>query len=110
MKKNILASLLFLCAASGAAEKPTKQIVKIQVTDAGFVPAQIKVTPGSHVILKVTRTTDETCAKEILIKEKKINEKLAKDKEVTIDLGTLKNGDIRFACGMNMISGHIIVE
>lgn len=110
MRKNILASLLFLCAISGAAEKPAQQVVKIQVTDAGFVPAQIKVTPGSHVILKITRTTDETCATEILIKEMNIKEKLKKGIEVSLDLGTVKKGDIRFACGMNMISGHVIVE
>ena len=110
MKIITLVSLLYLSFFAGAADKTPEQILKVQVTAEGFVPAQIKVKSGSHVILKVTRSTDETCATEIQIKEKKINRKLDLNKEVTIDLGVLQKGDIRFACGMDMFSGHIITE
>jgi len=112
MKKYILASLiLFLGFGASAADKAPEEIVKVKVTENGFEPSNIKVKAGSHVVLKVTRTTDETCATEIQVKEKKIKQKLdVKDKEVSVDLGVLKKGDVRFACGMDMISGHVIAE
>lgn len=111
MKKTILTALVLIGAVSGASDKSPEQVVKVQVTEAGFGPPQIKVKSGSHVILKVTRTTEQTCATEIQIKEKKIKQKLdVKGKEESIDLGVLKKGDIRSACGMDMISGHIIAE
>ncbi len=110
MKIVILVSLFFFSLFSVAAKKLPQQMVKVQVTEEGFVPAQIKVKSGSHVLLKVTRSTNNTCATEIRIKEKNIKQRLDMNKEVSIDLGVLQKGDIRFACGMDMISGHIITE
>lgn len=40
----------------------------------------------------------------------KIKKGLPLNKEIKVDLGTLKKGDIRFACGMNMVSANIITE
>lgn len=108
--KNILIAALAILSVQASSAKEAVQNVNLSVTSKGFEPSEIKVKPGTHVVLKVTRKTDETCATEIQIKEKKIKEKLDKNKEVSIDLGTLKKGDIRFACGMDMVSGHIIAE
>lgn len=93
-----------------AAEKLIEQRVKIQVTENGFEPAEIKVKTGSHVVLQVTRVTDSTCATSIHIKEKKISKELPLNQEVVVDLGTIKKGDTKFTCSMNMISGHIIAD
>ena len=74
------------------------------------IHAKISVKPGTHVILKVTRKTDSTCATEIKITEKKIKKDLPLNKEVSADVGVLEKGQIKFACGMNMITGYIIAE
>ena len=58
----------------------------------------------------MTRKTDQTCATQIKITEKNIKKDLPLNKEVSIDIGTLQKGDIRFACGMDMVTGHIIAE
>jgi plastocyanin domain-containing protein len=60
---------------------------------------------------KVTfvRKTDETCAKEVVIKEYKINRKLPLNEPVTVEFTPLK-GEFTFACGMDMIKGTLIVE
>jgi plastocyanin domain-containing protein len=60
---------------------------------------------------KVTyvRKTDETCAKEVVIKEYKINRKLTLNDPVTVEF-TPRKGEFTFACGMDMIKGTLIVE
>jgi plastocyanin domain-containing protein len=101
MKNYILGSLLFLSGISASAS----ETVKLEVTEKGFVPSEINVTPGAEVVLEVTRKTDQTCSTEIQVPSKKINEKLPLNKTVTIALGKLEKGEIRFGCGMNMMDG-----
>lgn len=82
-----------------------QETVRIEVTERGFVPSEINVKPGTQVTLKVTRKTDQTCSTEILVPSKEINEKLPLNKTVTIALGKLEKGEIRFGCGMNLMEG-----
>lgn len=109
MKKIILLVITMLSVqfvfADGSA-----QAISVKVTEKGFEPSEIKTKAGDQVILKITRTTDTTCATMIQFKEKKIKKDLPLNKEVIIELGKLPKGDIRFACGMDMTSGHIITE
>ena len=95
--KQIILILSFTITAQVSFAKEAIQTVTLIVTEKGFEPDQIKVKPGSHVILKVTRKTDQTCATQIKITEKKIKKDLPLNKEVSIDIGTLQKGDIRFA-------------
>lgn len=109
MKKLILASL-FIFSAQMIFAKSTVQNIPLQVTENGFEPSEINVKPGSHVVLNITRKTDQTCANQVVIKEKKIKKELPLNQEVSVDVGTVKKGKIKFACGMDMFSGHIIVN
>lgn len=86
------------------------QVIDLQVTEKGFEPSKIDVKPGTSIILKVTRKTDATCATEIQVPSKKIKRKLPLNQVVSLDLGRLEKGEIRFACGMDMVSGHILVQ
>ncbi len=85
------------------------RIVPVTVTDNGFEPSQIKAKKGEKVRLVVTRKTNSTCAKEIVIKDQGINQPLPLDKAVTVEFTPAKSGEIRYACGMNMISGVVFV-
>jgi plastocyanin domain-containing protein len=114
MSKFVLSSILvfgscFLAAQHSLAKKSIQNI-SIVVTEKGFEPAEINVKAGSHVVLKVTRQTESTCANQIVIKDKNINIDLPLNKEVLVDLGTLRKGKVRFACSMDMISGFVIVK
>lgn len=109
MKKQLLISLIVLLAHVGYA-KEVLENVNLSVTENGFEPSIIKVKSGSHVILKVVRKTDMTCATKIVFKQKNIKSDLPLNKEVSIDLGVLKKGDVGFACGMDMITGNIVAE
>lgn len=108
--KQFTIALLFFLGLQTTYAKENVQNITLQVTAKGFEPNKISVKPGTHVVLKITRKTDDTCATQVKIKEKNINAKLPLNKEVSVDVGTLAKGDIKFACGMDMISGHIIVE
>jgi plastocyanin domain-containing protein len=83
--------------------------VEMQVTEDGYVPAKIKANKGEKLRLVVTRKTDKTCAKEIVIREAGINTSLPLDKPVTVEVTPKKSGELRYACGMDMISGVIFV-
>lgn len=108
--KQLVVSVIILMIAQFSFAAGAKQEIPLTVTEKGFDPSEIKVTAGSHVVLRVTRKTEQTCATNIVLKEKKIKKELPLNKEVIIDVGVLKNGKITFACGMDMISGHIVAE
>ena len=83
--------------------------VEVAVTDEGFEPSKIKAKKGEKVRLVVTRKTDSTCAKEIVIKDHGINQPLPLAKAVTVAFTPTKSGEIRFACGMDHVSGIVFI-
>jgi plastocyanin domain-containing protein len=91
-------------------KKPQEQVVTMEVTGDGFVPAQVTVKVNQPTKLVVTRKTDRTCAKEIVIKDFGINKPLPLNQPVAITFTPTKVGTFRYACGMDMIAGVIIVE
>jgi plastocyanin domain-containing protein len=102
MNPILLAALL--------ASTSTPRTIEMTVTRRGFDPARVAVQKGEPVRLVVTRQTDQTCAKEIVISEAGVREKLPLDKTVTIEFTPKKTGEIRYACGMDMISGVLVVD
>ena len=106
----VLIAFLSLGTAAVAAPKSETQNVTLSVTEKGFEPNSIDVKPGVPVILKITRKTDATCATQIQIPSKKIKKDLPLNKEVSVEVGKLEKGEIRFACGMNMMEGKIIAR
>jgi plastocyanin domain-containing protein len=98
--------------AAGIAEGTVKngvRTVEMAVTEDGFVPAKVKASKGEKLRLVITRKTEKTCATEIVIKDAGINTKLPLGKTVTVDVTPKKSGELRYACGMDMISGIIYV-
>lgn len=109
MKALIVGILLSLTLQPAFAELK-EQVVDLQVTEKGFEPNTVDVKPGLPVTLKVTRKTDSTCATQIKIQSKNIKKDLPLNKTITIALGKLDKGEIRFGCGMDMVSGNIFVK
>jgi hypothetical protein len=99
-------------AAAGIAEGTVKngvRTVEMTVTQEGFEPSKVKALKGEKLRLVVTRKTDKTCATEIVIPGYGINQKLPLDKAVTVELTPKASGEIKYACGMDMITGVILV-
>jgi plastocyanin domain-containing protein len=96
--------------AAAQAKAKASRIVEMAVTEDGFVPAEVKVKKGEPLQLVITRKTDRTCATEIVIKDYGIDLKLPLNKAVTVAFTPTKEGNVRYACGMDMISGVLVVE
>ena len=108
MKKLIVGFFILVCTGVVAAAEKA-EIVEVSVTAEGFVPSAIDVKPGKSVILNVTRKTDSTCATQIQVPSKKIKKSLPLNQMVSVDLGKLEKGEIRFGCGMNLMAGGRIL-
>jgi plastocyanin domain-containing protein len=110
MKLIILAASVLFSAQIVTTRAATNQVVELRVTEKGFEPERLIVKPDVPVTLKVTRITDTTCAKQIKISSRNIKKDLPLNKTVNIELGKLEKGEVSFGCGMDMMTGHIVVQ
>ena len=103
-----------LLAVALACSQPTTAqdgAVHMSVTTNGFEPNNIKAKKDVPLKLVITRKTDQTCAKEIVIDEYNIHEKLPLDTPVTVSFTPNKSGQLRYGCAMNkMVSGVLTIE
>jgi plastocyanin domain-containing protein len=101
-------------ATSGCAQKGTAQTqgaVQMVLTESGFDPDHVTAKKGKPLKLVITRKTDQTCAKEIVIDEYNIHEKLPLNTPVTISFTPDKTGQLRYGCAMNkMVYGVLTIE
>lgn len=109
MKKMILILALMVCSNAWSADVSKEQIVNIEVTENGFQPKSLDVKPNVPVVLKITRKTDSTCSTQIQVPSKKIKKDLPLNETVSISIGKLEKGEIRFGCGMSMMDGGKIL-
>ena len=110
LSRMLVVVLLALVAGCAAKSVVTGQRVSIHVTENGFEPAVVNVKAGQPVTLLVTRTTDQTCATELVMKEQHIHQSLPLNHEVAIKFTPSRTGDLTYACGMDMYRGKIHVE
>jgi plastocyanin domain-containing protein len=114
--KGILATLALagtLAAAGGCQTASTARAPEFQlaVTDQGFEPAETVIPKGRAATIVVTRKTDATCAKEIVIE--KLNEKrdLPLNQPVRIEIPKEAAQDtLSYVCGMDMLGGTIVAK
>lgn len=109
----ILAVAGLALAGCSAAERPAAKAdgaIAIAVTEKGFEPAEVTVRKGEPVTLVVTRKTDRTCATEFVMKDAKIDQPLPLGQAVTISFTPGEEGEMRFACSMDMVAGRVVVR
>ena len=101
-----LLSLSLACRGGPVAGEP----VQVKVTANGYEPWRIPARKGEKLTLVVTRTTDQTCATEIVIPELGMNVPLPLGQPVKIELTPQRTGELKFACAMKMFQGVIEVR
>ncbi len=85
--------------------------VKVVVNEKGFEPAQIDAKAGEKLVLDVTRTTDATCARRILVPDQKVDAEMPLNQQVEVAVDATKPGTIKFGCQMDlMMHGAIVVK
>jgi plastocyanin domain-containing protein len=108
--KRTAGLLLAAVAALGACRGERAEPIVMTVTKNGYEPWKIRARKGEPLVLVVTRTTDETCATELVIPEAGVNAPLPLGKPVRIELTPQRSGQLRFSCAMKMFQGVIDVE
>lgn len=86
---------------------PLPQRFRIAIGAQGYEPSVIRASAGSPVILRVAR--GEGCAAGFLIPELGVDEDNSGG-AVTVNLGRVTAGRYQFSCGMEMVTGTLIVK
>ena len=107
MKCLLLLSALFV-SGNIFAKLPVNEFT-MTVTEKGYEPDTLRVTPGKPVLIKITRKTNATCAREITVPSQKLKVDLPLDKEVTVKIAGLEKGEVKFGCAMDMMIGGVML-
>jgi plastocyanin domain-containing protein len=114
-----VALLSFACSrgeSSSAADTPIPpappgtQQTKIVVDGKGFTPSEVKVDKGKPASLVFVRTTDGTCAKQVVFPELKLEKDLPLNTPVSIDVPTSEARTLTFQCGMAMYKSSVVIQ
>lgn len=108
----VLASV-FLAAntADAQSQKSARnQSAKVVIGNYGYEPASLRLKRGVPAKVTFHRTTDATCATEVVFAEYGIRRELPLNQAVTVSFTPRKAGEFAFTCGMNMHRGKLIVS
>jgi len=87
------------------------RVVELSVTQKGYEPSPVNLKKGEPVKLVVTRTTDQTCATEVVMDGYDINTPLPLNQPVEIAFIPKESGKLVYGCAMGkMISGVFMVD
>lgn len=136
MPTTVRTALVLLCLAAGpAAAQPTRgghtpppkresapppprdieppkpdRTIEIAVTKTGFQPAAVTVKKGERIRLVVKRVTDETSAREFILDEFLVWQRLPLNQPVTETFITGRAGEFQFRSLDGKVTGHLKVE
>ena len=71
------------------------------IAEQGFQPAEVSVKRGGPVRLTFVRTTDNTCAKEIVVPSLEIRRPLPLNEPVVVEFTPREAATVEFTCGSN---------
>lgn len=80
------------------------------IVSGGYSPEVILIHKGKTTKINFLRKDPSSCLEEVVLPDFKIKRKLPLNQKVTVEVTPQKIGEYRFACGMNMFYGKIIVK
>jgi plastocyanin domain-containing protein len=112
MKLGAALVLVFVLACSKKSAPP--QCPTCVVADEhGFTPSSVTITkgaPGSKATLTFTRTSDDTCARDVVFPDLSIKKPLPLNVPVTLDVPSDAEKTLTFQCGMAMYKSSVVVR
>ena len=78
--------------------------------EKGFTPSEVHATRGAPLTLIFKRTSDNTCAKEVVFPELKVRRPLPLNEAVAVVMPTQADHAYKFQCGMAMWEGAVVVK
>lgn len=96
-------------ATTGTVGADGVRTIAIEANENGYVPDRIPGKPGEKLKLRFTRTVDGECLAQLKTPDGKLVE-LPKNTPVDVDVTVPADGEVKFACGMDMFSGVVVAE
>lgn len=84
--------------------------VRVTADEKGFKPSSVSFKKGAPATLVFTRTTDDTCATEVVFPDLNVKKELPKGLAVAIAIPTEKEQTLTFQCGMGMYKSSVVVS
>jgi plastocyanin domain-containing protein len=87
--------------------------IRVVANEHGFSPASLSIakgTPGSMATLSFVRTTEQTCATEVVFPELDIKKTLPLNEAVAVNVPSDADRTLTFQCGMGMYKGALLVK
>ena len=100
-------------AASPDGQAQASGGLRVVVGEHGFAPTSLSVSKGaagSTVPITFLRTTDETCAKEVVFPDIGLKKELPLKTPVTVEVPADSPRTLTFQCGMAMYKGALVVK
>ena len=107
-----LACSAFFGASACNKSSASAPLADVTASEHGFTPSSLKLAAGgagSHGTVTFVRTTDKTCATEVVFPDLNIEKKLPLNQVVSVDLPTDTAKTLTFQCGMAMYKGAVVV-
>lgn len=106
---GIVATYWFFLRKKQTVFQATSDVVDI-IVDGGYSPQTIAITRGKTTTLRFVRKDPSSCLEEVVLGDFKIKKTLPLHTPVTISITPKEKGTYRYACGMNMFHGTIVVS
>ncbi len=86
------------------------QSVTVTLNEEGYQPGSFKLRLGVPARITFIRKVESGCGTEVVLADYNIKRELPFNQPVTIEFTPSKEGEFKFACGMDMMRGKIIVR
>lgn len=96
-------------ATSGTVAADGTRSVPIQVKKDGYHPDKVAVKPGEKLKLVFTRVEETECGEQIKLAGGKAVD-LTMNQPVELELTAPATGEVKFMCGMDMMTGVVVVD
>jgi RND family efflux transporter MFP subunit len=86
------------------------QSVTVILSENGYQPASFRLRQGVPVRLTFLRTVEVTCGTEVVLEAYNIRRQLPLNQPVVVEFTPARPGEFKFACGMGMLRGTVLVH
>jgi RND family efflux transporter MFP subunit len=86
------------------------QSVTVTLSDLGYQPESFSLRRGVPARVTFVRKVDASCGTEIVLEEYGIKRELPLNQPVVVEFTPSKTGEFKFACGMDMLRGKVLVK